>query len=359
MNQKPSVWIEGVGLEISWADATRSLTDLIFDTVRAAVDDAGRGFEGIDSVVLAAHDLVDGRSLSSMVTAPAAGAYLRDEIRYGDDSAGAFIAGMTRIESGESERTIVAAWGRSAEHDVDAVSRALFDPVMLSGLGLDELQIAAMNAQRWRQVGGDVSHIGAAQARRAASAQANARALATGGWRSTNSWPLEQDHLPVWADVVAAVVISGRPSGTRVSGVGQSSEPYWPGDRKLAYAPALTAAAELALAEAGRPLSKIDVFEMDGLTLYDEAIAFEAIGLVPRGKGMEALAMDSRCNPSGGSGAGYCAPAMGLTRIVESVLQLRGTAGAVQQGRPKMAMASGSSLVAQQTQSVIVMETGV
>lgn len=356
MAERPQVWIEGVALEISWADPRRSLTDLIFDTVRAAVDDAGRGFDNIDSVVLAAHDLVDGRSLSSMVTAPAAGAYLRDEIRYGDDSAAALVAGITRIESGESERTIVAAWGRAAEHDVDAVSRALFDPVLLSGLGLDELQIAAMNAQRWRQDGGDLSHVAAAQARRAANARANSRALAEGGRRSAPSWPLEVDHLPLWADVVSAVVISGRPSGVKIRGLGQSSEPYWPGDRELARAPALAAAAGLALAEADVAVSEIDVFELDGLTLYDEAVAFEAVGLAPHGQGMQVLAADPRCNPSGGSAAGYCAPAMGLARVVEAALQLRGTAGAIQQKQPKLAMASGSSLVAQQTQTVIVME---
>ena len=98
---RPKVFIEGVSLEVSWKDETRNLSELIFDTVRRAIDDAGSGLEGINSVVLAAQDLVDGRSLSSMVTAPAAGAYLRDEIRYGDDGAAAFAAAVTRIEAGE------------------------------------------------------------------------------------------------------------------------------------------------------------------------------------------------------------------------------------------------------------------
>src|ERR1700734_4045604 len=86
---RPAVYVEGAALEISFADGRRNLQELIFDTVRAAVDDSGQAMHEIDSVVLAAHDLVDGRSLSSMVTSPAAGAYLRDEIRYGDDGAGA------------------------------------------------------------------------------------------------------------------------------------------------------------------------------------------------------------------------------------------------------------------------------
>lgn len=351
------IYIEGVALEFSWADKTRSLTELIFSTVSRAVDDAGRGYDGIDSVVLAAHDLVDGRSLSSMVTAPAAGAYLRDEVRYSDDAAGAFAAAVARIEAGESERSIVAGWGRASEHDVEELSRALFDRIFLAPLGLEELHVSAMNAQKWRLNGGDVSQLDAAQARRLAAARANPRALQSGGFRSAPAYPLASDHLPLWADCVAAVVISRRPSAVKVKGMGLSSEPYWPGDRGVAKAPALRQAAERALDEAEISVGSIDLFEMDGMTLYDEAIALEAIGLAAPGEGMRVLAQDARCNPSGGSMAGYGVPAMGLARIVEATFQLRGTAGPIQQGTPRTALTSGVSVTAAQTQAVVVLET--
>lgn len=350
------VFIEGAALEFSWADPKRSLTELIFSTVSRAVEDAGGGYDGIDSVVLAAHDLVDGRSLSSMVTAPAAGAYLRDEVRYSDDGAGAFAAAVARIEAGESERGIVAAWGRASEHDVEELSRALFDRIFLAPLGLEELHISALNAQKWRINGGDCSQVDAAQARRGAAARANPRALKQGGFRSTPAYPLASDHLPLWADVVAAVVISKRPAGVRVKGMGLSSEPYWPGDRGVAQAPALRRATERALGEARIGIDAIDLFEMDGMTLYDDAIALEAIGLAQPGDGMRVLARDARCNPSGGSMAGYGVPAMGLARIVEATLQLRGTAGPIQQGKPRTALASGLSVTAAQTQTVVVLE---
>ena len=356
MSDAVGVYIEGVSLEFSWADPTRSLTELIFDTVSRAVEDAGGSYDGIDSVVLAAHDLVDGRSLSSMVTAPAAGAYLRDEVRYSDDGAGAFAAAVARIEAGESERSIVAAWGRTSEGDVEELSRALFDRIFLAPLGLEELHISALNAQKWRMNGGDAALVGAAQARREAAALANPRALHEGGRRSVPAYPLAESHLPLWADAVAAVVISKRPSGVKVKGMGLSSEPYWMGDRGLASAPALRRASERALAEAGLDVADIGVFEIDGMTLYDEAIGLEAIGLAPAGQGMAVLAEDARCNPSGGSCAGYGVPAMGLARIVEATLQLRGAAGAVQQGAPRTALASGLSVTAAQAHTAIVLE---
>jgi acetyl-CoA C-acetyltransferase len=350
------VFIDSVALEISWKDSKRNLSELIFDTVKRAIDEAGRGLAGIDSVVLAAHDLVDGRSLSSMVTAPAAGAYLRDEIRYGDDGAGAFAAAVARIEAGESKRTIVAAWGRSSEHDVDAVSRCLFDPVFLRPFGLEELHVSGMRAQAWSNQGGNLKDVESARRKRTRAAARNPRALRSGGFKSAPSYPLQADDLPLWADAVAAVIISDEPSGVRLAGLGQSSEPYWIGDRRLHQLAALRQAANRAFNEARCGTSGIDIFEVDGLTIYDEAMALEAIGLARSGQGLDALARDDRCNPSGGSAAGYCAPAMGLARIAEAVLQLTGGAGASQTGSPRRVLATGSSIIAMQTQTAVILE---
>ncbi len=353
---RKGVFIEGVAIEISWRDATRNLSELIFSTVRRAIDDSGKPPETIDSVVLAAQDLVDGRSLSSMVTAPAAGAYLRDEIRFGDDGAAAFAAAVTRIEAGESVRSIGAAWARASEHDVEAVSRALFDPFFAGPLGIDELDVAAMRAQSWMRQGGDCSTRAAATRRREAAAAANPRALKSGGRRPTVRYPLGDAELPLWADVVAAVIISGEPASVKLAGMGQSSEPYWLADRRLGELLGLQDAARKALDEASLTVGQLDLVELDGISLFDEAIGMEAIGLAAKGAGLACFARDPRCNPSGGGGAGYCAPAMGLARIVEAVLQLQGRAGAVQIPGARRALATGSSVVAAQTHTAIVLE---
>ena len=353
---KPQVFIEAAALEISWRDESRSLSELIFDTVRRAIDEGGSGMTGITSVVLAAHDLVDGRSLSSMVTAPAAGAYLRDEIRYGDDGAAAFAAAVVRIEAGETERSIVAAWGRGSEHDVDGVSRALFDPFFGMPLGLEELHVSGMRAQAWMQAGGRCANRMEASRRRQEAARANPRALRHVGRVSEPCYPLASADLPRWADVVAAVIISSRPGRVRLSGMGQSSEPFAIGDRQLAAMPGLREAGRLALAEANVTANDIDIAEIDGLTMFDEAVALEALGLAPKGDGLTALAHDRRTNPSGGGAAGYCAPAMGLARIVEATLQLQGRAGPNQVEGARRALATGSSIVAAQTHTAVVLE---
>jgi acetyl-CoA C-acetyltransferase len=351
------IYIEGVALEISFADARRNLSELIFDTVRASVDDSGREMDEIDSVVLAAHDLVDGRSLSSMVTAPAAGAYLRDEIRFSDDGAAAFAAAMTRLEAGDNRRSIVAAWGRSSEHDPDAFSRALFDPYMTRPLGLDEFVLSAMRAQLLLSSDGGVreAHERAVTRRRDAAGR-NPRALKAGGFTSAPHFPLDTGDMPLWADITVSMVLSTEPTAIRVTGMGQSSEPYLFGDRPLRSIRSLSQAADRALAEAGTPGTAMDVAEVDGLTLIDEALGLEAVGLAPAGEGMLGLADDPRANPSGGGASGYSRPAMGLLRIAEAILQLRGQAGPVQLDGVRTALASGSSTVAGQTQTVIVLE---
>lgn len=354
-NERP-VFVEGIAIDIGWADATRSLTELIFSTVRRAIDAGARPVETIDSVVLAAHDMVDGRSLSSMVTGPAAGAYLRDETRYSDDGAAAFAAAVHRIEAGEATRSIVAAWARASEHDVEAVARATFDPFFAAPFGLDELQVAALRAQRWMRMGGDVGRRPDAVQRRLAAARANPRALKSGGRRPLASYPLEDADVPPWADVAVAITISAERSAVRVAGLGQSSEPYWLGDRQIGRLSGLERAARRALDEASLSAQRLDVVEIDGLTLFDEAIGLEAVGIAPANGGIAFLATDPRSNPSGGGAAGYCAPAMGLARIAEAAMQVQGHAGPIQLPRVRRALASGSCVVAAQTHTVVVLE---
>jgi acetyl-CoA C-acetyltransferase len=167
---------------------------------------------------------------------------------------------------------------------------------------------------------------------------------------------LSDAEVPLWADIAVALTISAEPSGVRVSGMGQSSDPYWVGDRRIAGLGGLEQAAQRALSEAGVGAQQLDLVEIDGLSLFDEAIGMEAMGLAPKGGGLSCLASDERSNRSGGGAAGYCAPAMGLVRIVEATMQLQGRAGAIQQPRARRALASGSCVVAAQTHTVVVLE---
>jgi acetyl-CoA C-acetyltransferase len=343
------VYIRAETVELSWADATRNLQELVFSAAHAALAGGGVPFAALDSVVLAAHDMVDGRSLSSMVTAPAAGAYLRDEVRLGEDGAAALAMATLRVAAGLSENCMVCAWGRASEGSPEAIAGALFDPFFARPLGMTEVAVSGLRASaalRERPRYGEAR--AAAAERRASAAAADGRAPA-GGAAPPPAWPLRAGELPRWCDIVAALVLTSEPTAVRVGGVAMSSEPYWLGDRDLLGLPALREASAQALAAAGRTVRDVALFELDGLTLFDEALALEAVGGAGRGQGMTRIAGGAPFNECGGYALGYCAPAMGLVRAGEAARRLRERGDGV-------ALASGGSTVAAQTQAAVVLE---
>lgn len=347
--------IHGAAITTSWRDASRSLTDLIFEGVSAALADAGMPIAAVDSVVLAAHDLIDGRSLSSMVTAPAAGAYLRDEIRLSEDGLAAASFGAARIEAGESAVTIVAAWGRASEGDPAAVSRAGFDPFLQQPFGLSDTEVSAFRLSRWMARHGDAAEARAEAARsRRARAAANPAALRADSGARHESFPLRPGEGPRRADVVAAMVIGAAPGPARIAGVGHGTDATAVGDRDLLAMPALRTATGAALAAAGLTLGDIGLYEIDGMTLADEALALESLGLCPPGAGFRALTAD-HVNPSGGSEAGWCYPAMGLVRLIDCYTRLRAAAAPVA-GAPRRALATGLGAGGAQTATAMILE---
>jgi acetyl-CoA C-acetyltransferase len=371
------VFVHGSAVTTTWADTAKSLQDLIFDCVSLALADAGIAAADLEAVVLGAHDLVDGRGLTNMVTAPAAAAYLKDETRLGDDGAAAFVLADARVRSGSVRNCLVAAWGRASEGPVDDISRALFDPFTTRPLGMTEIGVSGLRATRAlvdhpgyaehrdaaaaRRLGSDprVTHFEpASHAFRTAPADpgrasdpadpGRTSAPADAGRTSAPPWPLRSAELPVWSDVVAAVVLSADPSSVEVLGVGMGTEPFELGDRDLLGLPALRSAAAQALAEAGCAITDVEVLELDGLTLFDEALALEAVGAAAPGAGMDGCATDPRLDPAGATAVGYCAPAMGLVRIARAGRRL------AEHGSGR-ALASGSSVVAAQSQAAVVL----
>jgi hypothetical protein len=188
------VYLHGAVVSTTWRDTSRSLTDLIFGCVRDTLDQAGLTAADLDAIVLAAHDIVDGRGLTSMVTSPAAAAYLKDETRLGDDGALAFILGDARVRSGSVGTCLVAAWGRASEGPVDEIAHALFDPFTGRPFALTEVAVSGLRATACLGRYPDYE-----QARTGAAARRGPRP-AEPSRTPAPAWPLRPDELPVWAD---------------------------------------------------------------------------------------------------------------------------------------------------------------
>ena len=357
MNARP-VYLHGAATSVGWGDSRRSLTDMIFATVTDALRQSDAHMDAVASVVIAAHDLIDGRSLSSMVTAPAAGSYLKDEMRVDEDGLVAASFAAARIEAGEARLSVVAAWGRASEGAPDSVSRVGFDPAFEKPLGLQELDISAVRLSAWLARYGDPGDSrAAATAARSMRAGRSPRALRVPSRDSVLAYPLRQAEGPKWADIVVAMIIGAAPSPVRVGGVGHATDLPRPGERDLVGMPALRQSAEMALRGSARGIDSIDLFEIDGMTLVEEALALESLGLAAPGHAFEHYALAENVNRAGGSAAAWCYPAMGLMRLAECFHQLSGTAGATQlDTAPRRAMAIGSSPLGAQTHTAVVLE---
>ena len=336
------VYIHGVSVIRSWRDTSQSLGDLIFANVSQALTNAGKTAADVDSVVLGAHDVVDGRGLTSMVTAPAAASYLKDEVRFSEDGLHALVQAVARVRSGHSKVSVVASWGRVGEGQPDAIANAMFDPFFTRPLGLTEVAVSAMRASAaLRRYPTYEQYRAAASIRRPQPETDHDR-------HPIGSLPLRDRELPLWADVSSAAILSCEPGPVELCGVGMGSEPFELGDRDLLGLPALRAASSQAFLMAGHLVGDIDVFELDGLTLFDDALSVEAVGAAEVGAGMQFMAEHRNVNSDGGSAAGYGAPAMGLVRLSEAYKQLNGHPG-------RSALISGSSTVAAQTQAAAVL----
>src|SRR5262245_19758047 len=130
--------------------STTRLEDTIFQTAAAALDDAGLGRGAVDSVVIAGSDALDGRCISSMLTAHCAGAYLKDEIKTSDEGSFALIVAILRLLSGEFHTSLVVAWSKTSEGPLGSVQALAADPFFHRPFGLTDITAAAMQAGAYK-----------------------------------------------------------------------------------------------------------------------------------------------------------------------------------------------------------------
>ena len=151
-----------------------------------------------------------------------------------------------------------------------------------------------------------------------------------------------------------------------IAGMGWATEPSFLGDRDLAQAPALVAAAKVAYREAGvaDPATAFDLAEVADATAYQELLAYEALGLASR-KDWQAKVSEGSFGPTGDlpvnlSGGAvsrnptFCA---GLVAIGEVANQVRGRAGRIQKPIVRQALAHAASGIAMQYQTVVVLRS--
>jgi acetyl-CoA C-acetyltransferase len=149
-----------------------------------------------------------------------------------------------------------------------------------------------------------------------------------------------------------------------ILGMGWATDTYYMGERDLSFMDSLHIASTSAYSAANikNPLDSIDVAEISDHSSYRELMAYEALGFCEKGRAAEMMeegttAFEGKLpvNASGGALSGSPFFAVGLIRLAEAAIQIRGDAGEHQIKGAKVALAQGSYGFCGQGNSVFIL----
>lgn len=360
-----SIYVMGIGLHPAANNISdKRLEEVVFETNRAALDDAGVTREDIDHVTIAGCDELDGRSISSMLLSAPAGAYLRDEIKCTDSGLTGLCLASQRIRSGLFDLGLVSSWNKSSIAPFEDVMRMRCEPFFTRPVGLNMSITDGLFAQSIaeqfevseddvNQAVADLLGKAARNPRRAANTLPIAAQVADSPYVAT---PLRQGHqAPVTDGAVAFVLASEswvarhphhKPLA-RMTAAGWCSDGYSLGAERLGGLNSFRKALSDALNKVGlNSAADLDLIEVDSQTGY-HAVAYQKAAELPQG---------FRFSPSGGPFAQNPYFCSGLINAAEAVLQIAGRAGSIQLPNVRRAAAHGCHGFAQQGNIVTIFE---
>ena len=340
------------------------LEEVVFDAVAAALEDAGVVREELDSVALGASDELDGRSITSMLLAMPAGAFLKDEIRTTSGLHALALQAM-RIQSGMFDLGVAVSWAKPSEtSSVASVQWTSLDPFIGRDLGLiDPIASAVMAAAYLERFGRDRGDLDRRREQKARSRVGISWDETASTSSSSVSHPLRSEHLAPLVDGVTVVVVASPRTVERLDlrhppvwlrGLAWATDSYLLSERTLWEWSALQRVTKDALDRAGCQIEEIERFELDDYSVIHEVMAVEALGLTEPGTGFDYLSAEEngrQINPTGGTFGGYPPVCAGLRRMVEAYRHLA-------EGGAQRALAHGTTGIAAQGHEVAVLERG-
>ena len=136
----------GAALLVPAPDRGESLEELLYETAKRALADAGLGFDDLDGIVVGCNDQIDGRAISVMMASGSVGGVNRDILSTPSSGEHAFVMGMLRVASGQYRTQLVMAWHPTEVSSLPEAERLANDPYFHRALPLDELAAHALQA---------------------------------------------------------------------------------------------------------------------------------------------------------------------------------------------------------------------
>jgi acetyl-CoA C-acetyltransferase len=344
---------------------SETFSDMVFEAVTKALNDAEMTIEDIDNIVTGCNDFWDGRTISSMAVGDASGAWDKNISCVEGDGTFVALYGLTRILSGSYHTTLITAHSKGSESISSLITNAMFDPIYTRPLGLDAITSSALQARRYMdQYGVTEEQCARVSVKNHKNAKYNPYAQLPMDISVEDvlkskilSSPIKLlDASPI-SDGACAIIFANEEIAKRFSkhpvwikGVGCCADAYHLGDRNLSESKSLEKAAKTAYQMAGiqNPIKEIHVAELYDAFTYQELMWTEGLGFCNKGDGGKLLEkgeteMDGNIpvNPSGGCLSAHAVITAGLIRIAEATLQVRGDAGKRQIPGVKTALAHG------------------
>ncbi|MEO1994810.1 MAG: thiolase family protein [Planctomycetaceae bacterium] len=373
------LYVAGVAQSLQTRSSpTERLEESIFRVASAALQDAGITRDAVDNVVIAASDALDGRAISSMLTACPAGAYFKDEIKVADEGAFAVIAAALRLLTGEFKTSLIVSWSRPSECSLSAAQSVMAEPFFTRPFGLSHVTATALLAGCYRnrysvplEVPAEVVAKNRAHGCRNPLLSDPVALTAEDVLASRYvAFPVRELEMSPAADGLTALVLtrdqhlgSHNHPTPRLIGMGWATEIYDPGERDLTRFSALETAAKQAyqMAGVGDPRKDLDVAEICDVSAWHELMSYEALQFCRPGEasnffrsGSTGMSGELPVNPSGGCLSAYPVFSAGMTRFVECCLQLSGRAGPRQIPGATTGLAHGCTGFAGQSHCVLI-----
>ncbi len=354
--------------------------DLIFETVRGAVDSAGLQKKDISTVICATNDYYDGRTISNAYCVEPAGAYLVDESKVEMDGAHAALYGLMRVLSGNHKLAVVYGGSTPSTYPYQSTRLYETDPTWeRPNMFLNDMTSAGLQMRVYMEKFGlsaediaktAVKNLKNASKNKMACPEAQkANVTVDDVMNSGNmSSPLTEMMYAHACDGMAAILLAPEEQALKITdnpvwitGVAHNQDPYYLGDKDLSESKSMQIAAKTALDAAGITAKDLDVAEIHENYAHEELILAEAIGLAEKGKASSTnfgIDADIPINPSGGGIGGNAPCATGLIRIIEAVKQIQGKAEGHQIKNVNRALATGQIGMCAQNNIVYVLEGG-
>nr|WP_314447313.1 propanoyl-CoA acyltransferase [uncultured Sphingomonas sp.] len=329
-----------------------SQAGLVREAVDRALADANLTMEDIDSVVVAT-----GPVLFAAVNQPekwvadAIGAQLKPVVRVTSGGGAGFagaLAGYYQVAGGFAERTLVVAYDKLSEGQLQYSISTLYDPFWGREFAVG---IMGFSAAYWRARMDVLGHTEEAAALVAVKNRANAMANPYAHVKKPVTveevmaskplaWPIKLLDVPPISDGAAAIVLSSEKAAAKsttrpawIQGIAYCCEADNAPERSLLQSEPLAIAARQVYRAAGitNPRRQFDVVELQEPYTCFELNYYESLGLCPAGQAAELIESgatqldgDIPVNPSGGCLGANPIGAVGLIRLIEGATQVMG-----------------------------------